>query len=141
MIEVSRRNRVRIDAAFCFAVVLVLSIATSVRAERESAAELAKEAQNPVANRISVPLQNNTSYRFGPRERTQDVLNIQPVIPFSLSEDWNLITRTIFPIVSTPSLARGQDRQNGIGDTQLSAFASPVEPVGGVGWPWGLDPS
>lgn len=131
--------RLRVAATVCFAAVLVVSIATAARSEQESATDLAKEAQNPVASLISLPLQNNTSYKFGPRERTQNVLNIQPVIPFNVSEDWNVITRTIFPIVSTPSLARGQDRQNGIGDTQFSAFVSPVKPVGG--WLiWGAGP-
>jgi hypothetical protein len=91
--------------------------------------ELARAAQNPIANMISLPLQNNTSYGAGPRERTANVLNIQPVLPFSITEDWNLITRTIFPIVSQPSFVRGQDRQNGIGDTLITASASPAEPV------------
>jgi hypothetical protein len=58
-------------------------------------------------------------------------LNIQPVLPFSITEDWNLITRTIFPIVSQPSFVRGQDRQNGVGDTLFTAFASPAQPVWG----------
>lgn len=66
-----------------------------------------------------------------PRDRTQNVLNIQPVVPFSLTEDWNLITRTILPVVSEPSRAPGQDRQNGVGDTTLTLFASPAEPVAG----------
>jgi hypothetical protein len=123
-----------------FAVVLSLFLATSVQAEEKSDSELAKTAQNPVANLISVPLQNNTNYNFGPRERTQNILNIQPVIPFSVNEDWNLITRTIFPIVSTPSLVPGQDRQSGTGDTQFSAFVSPVKPLGG--WLiWGAGPT
>jgi hypothetical protein len=97
----------------------------------DEAAELARAVQNPVANLISVPFQNNTAYNFGPRDRTQNVHNIQPVIPFSVNEDWNLITRTILPIVSQPSFVRGQDRQNGIGDTTLSLFASPVKPAAG----------
>jgi len=93
--------------------------------------ELAKSAQNPVASLISVPFQNNTTYEFGPRDRTQNVLNIQPVIPFSLNEDWNLITRTILPVVSQPSFVRGQNRNNGVGDTLVTLFASPKQPVFG----------
>ena len=42
---------------------------------------LAKATQNPVASLISVPIQNNTNFAVGPYDRTQDVLNIQPVIP------------------------------------------------------------
>jgi hypothetical protein len=94
-------------------------------------AELARAVRNPVANLISVPFQNNTGYNFEPRDRTQNVHNVQPVIPFSINEDRNLITRTIFPIVSQPSFARGQDRKTGIGDTTLSLFASPVKPAEG----------
>jgi hypothetical protein len=82
-----------------------------------------------------VPFQNNTSYNYGPRDRTQNVLNIQPVIPLSLTDEWNLITRTIFPIVSQPSTARGQDRQNGVGDTTMSLFLSPKKlAFGSVIW-------
>ena len=105
----------------------------------DETAELARAVQNPVANLISVPFQNNTGYNFGPRDRTQNVHNIQPVIPFSINEDWNLITRTIFPIVSQPSFARGQDRKTGIGDTTLSLFASPVKPAAGR-LIWGAGP-
>ena len=72
---------------------------------------LAKAAQNPIANMISLPIQNNTSFEFGPEEKTQNVMNIQPVVPFSISDDWNLITRTILPVVSQPELLPGQDRE------------------------------
>ena len=109
----------------------LLGVVAPSDAEGASEQELAKKTQNPVADLISLPFQNNTSYKFGPRERTQNVTNIQPVIPISINEDWNLITRTILPVISQPSFARGQDRQNGVGDTTLTLFASPVKPVGG----------
>ena len=89
--------------------------------------ELARAAQNPIADLISVPFQNNTNFKFGPRERTQNVLNIQPVIPVDLGEDWLLITRTILPIVSNPSFRPGQDRETGLGDTLFTAFLSPKQ--------------
>src|SRR6478735_2017541 len=60
-----------------------------------SAEELAKLAQNPVGNLISLPFQNNTNLNFGPDKGTQNILNIQPVIPISISDEWNVITRTI----------------------------------------------
>ena len=86
--------------------IFALSIATvSLQAQSEEEAaneELAKKAQNPIANMISVPFQNNTSYGIGPDGRTANVLNIQPVIPIGLGEKWNLITRTIIPIVTVP---------------------------------------
>jgi hypothetical protein len=61
--------------------------------------ELAKLAQNPIANLISVPFQNNTNFGYGPEDGTQNILNIQPVIPVTLNKDWNIITRTILPLV------------------------------------------
>jgi hypothetical protein len=64
---------------------------------------LAKEAQNPVANLISVPFQNNFNFGIGPSDATQWDLNVEPVIPISLNKDWNLITRTIVPIINQPS--------------------------------------
>lgn len=87
---------------------------------------LAKEAQNPVANLISLPLQNNTNFKTGPDERTQNILNVQPVWPFSINDNWNLITRTIVPVVSQP-LADGE-RKNGLGDTVFTGFFSPKKP-------------
>ena len=72
------------------------TLVASMQARAEmSAEELAKLAQNPVGNLISVPFQNNTNLNFGPEKGTQNILNIQPVIPFSVSSDWNIITRTI----------------------------------------------
>jgi hypothetical protein len=74
---------------------------------------LAQTAQNPVANVISLPFQNNTNFNVGPLEKTQNILNIQPVIPFSLGKNWNLITRTILPVISQPALFPGEDRTFG----------------------------
>ena len=100
-----------------------------------SAEELAKLAQNPVGNLISVPFQNNTNLNVGPDKRTQNILNIQPVIPISVSDEWNIITRTIVPVISQPLL--DGDRTNGIGDTVLTAFLSPAKPGSFI---WGAGP-
>ena len=97
-----------------------------LQAHAENPRDLAMQAQNPIANLISLPLQNNTNFNVGPENRTQNTLNIQPVYPFSLGEDWNVITRTILPVTSQP-LADG-DRQNGLGDTTFTAFFSPRDP-------------
>jgi len=102
--------------------------------------ELAKAAQNPIADMISLPFQNNTNYNVGPRNQTQNILNIQPVVPFSVNRDWNVITRTIVPVISQPDFGiPGNDRENGIGDIQLSAFFSPKQPSSS-GWIWGAGP-
>jgi len=100
--------------------------------------ELAKAAQNPVANLVSVPFQNNINFNVGPQGGVQNILNIQPVIPFELSSDWNLITRTIMPVISQPPFAPGQDTQFGLGDTQLSLFLSPAKKADGFIWGVGM---
>jgi hypothetical protein len=100
-----------------------------------SAEELAKLAQNPVGNLISVPFQNNTNLNYGPEKGTQNILNIQPVYPIELNKDWNLITRTIIPLIWQPGFAPGQGTEFGLGDIQLSGFLSPSEPgPGGLIW-------
>ncbi len=104
----------------------------------DETAELARAVQNPIASLISVPFQNNTNFDFGPREKTQNVLNIQPVIPFSLSEEWNLITRTIVPIISQPGFVPGQDRENGLGNILFTGFLSPKN---SGAWIWGVGPA
>ncbi len=93
-----------------------------------SAEELAKLAQNPVGNLISVPFQNNTNLNYGPERGTQNILNIQPVIPISINKDWNIITRTIVPVIWMPSLGEGIGSTTGIGDTVFTAFLSPANP-------------
>src|SRR5215471_18944858 len=99
-----------------------------------SAEELAKLAQNPVGNLISLPFQNNSNLNYGPFKKTQNILNIQPVIPIEISPEWNVITRTIVPVVSQPALFAGDSRVNGIGPTDFSAFLSPANPKGGLIW-------
>ena len=104
----------------------------------DTAEELARAVQNPVASLISVPFQYNTNFNFGPREKTQNVLNIQPVLPFSISENWNLITRTILPVVSQPAFTRDQSRKDGLGDTLFTTFFSPKD---SGSWIWGAGPA
>ena len=112
-----------------------LALMTSPPARAElSEEELAKLAQNPVGNLISVPFQNNTNLNVGPQDGTQNILNIQPVIPIDLSPDWNIITRTIIPVISQPAFTPEGSRISGIGATQISAFLSPASPSGGLIW-------
>jgi hypothetical protein len=97
---------------------------------------LAKAVQNPVANLISVPFQNNTNFTIGPYDRVQNVLNIQPVIPIQLDKDWNLITRTIIPVVSQPDIRTSGLGTNGFGNLNPTFFLSPAKP-GRLLWGFG----
>ena len=99
---------------------------------------LQKATQNPVANLISVPLQNNTNFGIGPYNRTQDILNIQPVIPVKLNEKWNLITRIIQPIVWQPYPAQNTGGEYGFGDMNPTFFLSPAKPGKLI---WGAGPA
>jgi hypothetical protein len=99
---------------------------------------LAKAAQNPVASLISVPLQNNTAFGVGPYDRTQNVLNIQPVIPISISENWNLIARIIQPIVWQPNVSQTSQGWFGLGDMNPTFFFSPAKPSKLI---WGVGPT
>jgi len=91
-------------------------------ATAQDAGNLAQEAQNPIANLISVPFQNNTNFNVGRLDNDQNILNIQPVIPFKLNEDWNLVTRWILPVVYQPPLFQGDDTDFGLGDFNPSFF-------------------
>ena len=88
-------------------IVLQASIANAQESTNSAASTeaLAKAAQNPIANMISVPFQNNFNFGIGPNDATQWICNVQPVIPIKLNEDWNVITRTIVPIINQPSPA------------------------------------
>lgn len=68
-------------------------------------ADLAKQINNPVAALISVPFQANDDFNLGPtHEGYKFTLNVQPVIPISIGENWNLIIRTIVPFISQRDL-------------------------------------
>ena len=104
----------------------------------ESSTDLAKKTQNPVADLISVPFQNNFNFDTGPENRTVWILNVQPVIPIKLTDHWNLITRIIMPIINQPSLAPGFDSAFGLGDINPTFFFSPI---GSNKFIWGAGPT
>jgi hypothetical protein len=107
------------------------------QAAGQSSSGLAKASQNPIADLISLPFQNNMNFNVGPNNHVQNVLNIQPVIPINLNEDWNLITRTILPVMYQPELAPGVGNEFGIGDLQVTGWFSPAKSEGLV---WGVGP-
>ena len=101
--------------------------------------DIAKKLQNPIGDLYSFPFQNNTNFGFGPHHGTQDILNIQPVIPIHVNDDWNIITRTVLPVVWTPDLSPAPSVPFGTGPTTFSAFLSPAKST--EGWVWGLGPA
>ncbi|MFN8642267.1 MAG: neuromedin U [Candidatus Binatia bacterium] len=105
------------------------------RAADDSTERLAKETQNPVANLISVPFQNNFNFGTGPDDKMVWIMNVQPVIPIPLNDKWNLITRTIVPIINQPGLVPGQSDAFGMGDINPSVFLSPAADEGFI---WGV---
>jgi len=130
--------------------VAAVGIASAVFASQQGftqeSDDLAKAAQNPVAAMISLPFQNNTLFGVGPDDDVANVLNIQPVIPFTVGA-WNIINRTIAPLIYLPDVTSGlpelpeavnQGDTFGLGDINTSFYVSPAEPGPII---WGVGPS
>lgn len=135
------------DGIFTLILGLTLALALGDRAQAQSGDDLAKAAQNPVAAMISLPFQNNTLFGVGPDDDTANVLNIQPVIPVTMG-GWNLVNRTIAPVIYLPDLAAGVaevpsrirsgNDKFGLGDINHTVYVSPANSGAVI---WGIGPS
>jgi hypothetical protein len=120
--------------------VIIAGFAFSAHAEEDQEVELAKKLANPLASLISVPVQYNYDEYGGANDGAAvSRLNIQPVIPFSLTDNWNVITRTIVPLVDQQDFPLDVMNESGLGDITASQFFSPKSPTAG-GWIWGVGP-
>ncbi|WP_051377363.1 hypothetical protein [Paraburkholderia dilworthii] len=118
----------------------VLTAAGAMQARAEDDAQLAKQLSNPVAALISVPIQANYDRGMGSDSGGHKwTINVQPVVPMTLNSDWNIISRTIVPIVSQTGVVQGSGSQAGLGDTVQSLFLSPKRPTAN-GIIWGAGP-
>jgi hypothetical protein len=137
--------------------VAILLLATTA-AHAQQGEDLREAAQNPIADLISVPFQNNTNFDFGHTDNAQNVLNIQPVYPLHLNSTWNLITRPILPVIDQPPFLSGPqlraaeeivgpeigETEFGIGDLTPEFFFSPRKPVmlaPNLSMVWGVGPA
>ena len=128
----------RVVAALIFPFILSAIPGEKNPQAAESEADLAKKTQNPVADMISVPFQNNFNFNYGPNNDLQYVLNVQPVIPIHLDKEWNLVTRTIIPVINQP----WPESKFGLGDLNTTLFLSPAKllPLAEGGLFWGVGP-
>ncbi len=121
-------------------IVLISSLAVVAAANAQDDENYAQQLSNPVANLISMPIQVNYDEDFGvDNEGSALRINVQPVIPFSISQDWNLISRTILPVLNQDDIPFPGNSEFGLGDTVQSLFFSPKAPTES-GWIWGAGP-
>ena len=117
----------------CIVLAIVMLSGNLQLACAQGSSDIAKQAQNPIASLVSVPLENDFNPQTGVKKEDSYLFELKPVVPFRLSNDWNLITRTIIPVIQVPDLAPGVSGTGGLGDVQESLFLSPTK-AGPVIW-------
>ena len=127
-------------------ILAIVALTNAARAEDKGTQDLAKQSQNPVSSLISVPFENTTTFNNGPEDAVVNILNIKPVVPMSLTENWNLINRAIVPVIYQDERFPGEGDVFGLGDITYQGFFSPAKSgkfIWGVGaqlgMPTGMD--
>jgi len=132
---ISRSMRPTLTAVAGLALAMSMATVGPARADADADSDLAQELTNPVADLITLPVQMNFDRELGPDDDGKKLTtNVQPVIPFHLNQEWNLITRTIAPVIYQDNVLPGSGSKFGLGDINASLFLSPKKPTGGVLW-------
>ncbi len=131
------RSRARLTSLITRCATAALFAVLALPAVAQDTQSLAREAKNPFADLINLQFFYDANLRVAPGNETQQVLTIQPLIPFNLNADWTLVTRTILPLIDQPGTAPGEGWIRGSGDTQFAAFLSPARTGSLV---WGIGP-
>jgi hypothetical protein len=121
--------------SFFLMTICLFGMISYIDAQELKKEDLEKAIQNPIANLVSLPFQNNLDYGIGDYSRVRNTLNVMPVLPFALGKKVNLITRTIIPLITQP--LGESDSKTGLGDITLSMFFSPAKSGKLI---WGIGP-
>lgn len=127
-------HALKTGASFFLLTLPLLLHTGNIYAQKNDAADLAKKLANPVSSLISVPFQNNTDYGIGDNKGSRNTMNIQPVVPITLTPKLNLITRAILPVITQDNITGPAEKQSGLSDMVLSGFFSPSQTKNGVTW-------
>lgn len=112
-------------------------LVTGTSYANDSSQELAEKLNNPIAALISVPFQYNYDSHVGTQKGEKNTLKIQPVIPFQINDDTNIISRSIIPLIEQHNTTSEHNTEKAVGDITQSFFYSPKAPTSS-GWVWGV---